>query len=232
MRTSTSIEARRCEPGLQLLRVDRVVGVALVERDASPPCSRRRPPRGGPRARAPGPARRRPGPAGRRGDVVEHVERGRPGEAVVGEVERGRIPDHHLDVPAARPLGQGRRQPLVDLHRGEMGRHGAQDVGREPGPGPDLDRVVTQRDAVQRHRAGSSSCTILRQSSLAQNTMCSVFTPRRAAHPGAWTWYSSFHQRAARTSSGSVRSAGSWPRSAGVGPIRSAMVRSASRSKP
>ena len=27
--------------------------------------------------------------------------------------------------------------------------------------------------------------------------------------PGGWTWYSSFHQRAVRTSSGSVRSAGS-----------------------
>ena len=44
--------------------------------------------------------------------------------------------------------------------------------------------------------------------------------------------YSSFHHRAFATSSGSLRNAGSWPRSSGVGPMRSAISRSTGTSMP
>ena len=100
----------------------------------------------------------------------------------------------------------------------------------KPGPGPDLDGVVAELDAAQGH--GEDRLVHEAAPVVAGAVLHVAGVHGATAQPGAWTWYSSFHQRAVRTSSGSVRSEGSWPRSAGVGPTRSAIGRSASRSKP
>ena len=94
-----------------------------------------------------------------------------------------------------------------------------------PGPGP-ISMAASPSSTPCSATGRMVSQTSRRQSSLAQYSMWPWFI-----QTGAWTWYSSFHQRAVRTSSGSVRRSGSWPRSAGVGPMRSATGRSASRSK-
>ena len=161
-------------------------------------------------------------------NVMEHVEGGRTAEAVRRESSAVASPTHHLHVAAGHPFGQARRQALVELDRREVRRLGAQDVGREPGPGP-ISMASSPRSTSSSATGRIVSCTSRRQSSLAQYSMWPGFMGD--AQPGAWTWYSSFHQRAVRTSSGSVRSEGSCPRSSGVGPIRSATGRSASRSK-
>ena len=77
---------------------------------------------------------------------------------------------------------------------------------REARSGADLDRRIAQLHAGQRH-GQDRLVDEERQSSLAQYSIWPRFMVQ--VQPGGWTRYSSFHQRAVRTSSGSVRNVGS-----------------------
>ena len=146
-----------------------------------------------------------------------------------GKSERRRVADHDFDVAAGHPLGQRRRQALVELDRGEVRRLGAQDVGREPGPGTDLDRVVAEVHAAQRH-GEDRLVDEPRQSSLAQYSMWpGVHGATLSPAPGPGTRPSTSVRCGPLRGRCAARGPARGP--PGVGPMRSATGRRASRSK-
>ena len=69
--------------------------------------------------------------------VVQHVERDRAAEPVVGQVERGRVAEHDHDVGAREPGRERVREHRVDLDRGEpCGTRVRTTSVVKPGPGP------------------------------------------------------------------------------------------------